>query len=201
MIVHPRGPSPLPSQQVPRPFVQTTSYPPHKTNRPNLRQPRPTAPPIFVTTSRHADQPSGSKGKPSGQKAGRRRKDQWDPIPVTYAELFSNLIDSGYIKSIPARPRKPPFPKWYDVNIRCDYHSGIPCHSTEDCTILKNKVRNLIREGKLKFEKSDRPVELEYPSRAKAKMSKREKECVTMLIEEHDSQTFKRRRILGDNKA
>ena len=76
MIVHPRGPSPLPYQQVPRPSVQTTSYPPHETDRPNLRQPRPTAPPIFVTTSRHANQPSGSKGKPSGQKAGRRRKDQ-----------------------------------------------------------------------------------------------------------------------------
>ena len=75
MIVHPRGPSSLPYQQVPRPSVQTTSYPPHGTDRPNLRQPRPTAPPIFVTTSRHADQPNGSRGKPSGQKVGRRRKD------------------------------------------------------------------------------------------------------------------------------
>ena len=58
MAVLPRGPSPLPHQQVFRPSVQTTSYPPHGTDRPNLRQPRPTAPPIFVTTSRHADQPS-----------------------------------------------------------------------------------------------------------------------------------------------
>ena len=65
MTVHPRGPSPLPHQQVLRPSMQTTSYPPHGTDRPNLRQPRPTAPPIFVATSRHADQQSGSGGKPN----------------------------------------------------------------------------------------------------------------------------------------
>ena len=115
--------------------------------------------------------------------------------------LLPNLTNSGHIKPIQARPRRPPFPNWYDVNIRCDYHSGVLGHSTEDCTNLKNKVQNLIQEGKLKFEKSDGPVEVKYPSRAKAKMSKQEKECITMLIEEHDSQTFKRRWILGDNEA
>ena len=168
---------------------------------PNLRQPTLTTPPSFVTMSRPINQPSSSRGKPSEQKAAMWRKNQWDPIPVTYAELLPKLIDSGHIKPIQARPRRPPFPNWYDVNIRCDYHSGVPGHSTEDCTILKNKVRNLIQEGKLRFEKSDGSAEVEYPSRAKAKMSKREKECVSMLIKEHDSQTFKRRRILGDNEA
>ena len=65
MAVHPRGPSPLTHQQVPRPSVQTTSYLPRRTDRPNLRQPRPTAPPVFMATSRHANQPSGSRGQPS----------------------------------------------------------------------------------------------------------------------------------------
>ena len=128
-------------------------------------------------------------------------KNQWDPIPVTYAELLPKVIDSGHIKPIQGRPRRPPFPNWYDVNIRCDYHSGVSGHSIKDCTIFKNKIQNLIEEGKLKFKKLDEPVEVEYPSRAKAKMLKREKECVSMLVEEHDSQTFKRRRILGDNEA
>ena len=63
-----------------------------------------------MATSRHADQPSGLMGKPNRQEAVRRRKDQWNPIPVTYAELLPNLIDSGHIKPIPTRPRKPPFP-------------------------------------------------------------------------------------------
>ena len=51
MAVHPRGPSPLAHQQVPRPSVQTTSYLPRRIGRPNLRQPRPTAPPAFVAIS------------------------------------------------------------------------------------------------------------------------------------------------------
>ena len=58
--VHPRGPSPLPNRQVPRPFVQTTSYLTHRTDRPNLRQPRPTAPPAFIATSRPVDRSNGS---------------------------------------------------------------------------------------------------------------------------------------------
>ena len=71
MVVHPRGPSPLPHQQVPRPSVQTTNYLPHRTDHPNLRQPRPIAPPTFVATSRHADQPSDSRGKPSRRKINK----------------------------------------------------------------------------------------------------------------------------------
>ena len=35
-VVHPRGQSPSPKQQVPRPFVPTTSYLPRKTDCPNL---------------------------------------------------------------------------------------------------------------------------------------------------------------------
>ena len=127
----------------------------------------------------------------------------------------------------------------------------------------------MIEEGKLKFEKSDELTEVEYPSRAKAKITRQEKEapseaipkkaamtkekvpiakvrknegsssstteglkersckpnrereknrlqdstqglkqmfveqneCVTTLIEEHNSRTLKRRRILVDNEA
>ena len=49
--VHPRGLSPLPNQQVPRPFIQTSSHLPRETDRPNLRQPMPIAPPAFMATS------------------------------------------------------------------------------------------------------------------------------------------------------
>ena len=51
MAVHPRGPSPLPHQQIPRPFIQTTSHLPRKTDRSNLRQLIPTAPSAFMATS------------------------------------------------------------------------------------------------------------------------------------------------------
>ena len=49
--VHSRGQSPSPNQQVPRPFVQTTSYLPHGIGHPDLRQPMPTTPPAFLAIS------------------------------------------------------------------------------------------------------------------------------------------------------
>ena len=66
--MHSQGQSPSPNQQVPRSFVQTTSYLPCRTDRPNLRQPRPIASPAFRTTSRPTDLPNASRGKPNGQK-------------------------------------------------------------------------------------------------------------------------------------
>ena len=64
--VHHRGPSPLPNQQVPRPFVQTMSHLPRKTRRPNLRQRIPTASPVFMATSRPVDWSNSSKDKSNG---------------------------------------------------------------------------------------------------------------------------------------
>ena len=66
--MHSRDQSPSPNRQVPRPFVLTMSYLPRRTDRPNLRQPRPTAPSTFRTTSRSTDLPNASRGKPNGQK-------------------------------------------------------------------------------------------------------------------------------------
>ena len=83
MAVHPRGPLPLPNQWVPRPFIQTMSHLPCGIDRPNLRQPTPTAPPAFMTTSRPTNQPSNSRGKPNRQKIDKN-KPRWDHIPVTY---------------------------------------------------------------------------------------------------------------------
>ena len=107
--VHPRGQSPLPNQQAPRPFVPTTSYLPRGTDRPNLRQPRPTAPPAFRTTSRPTDLPDASRGKPNGKKL-EKDKPRWDSIPITYTELFPKLIQSGHIKPAQFAPLRPPFP-------------------------------------------------------------------------------------------
>ena len=92
--------------------------------------------------------------------------------------MLPKLIDSGHIKPIQARPHRPPFPNWYDVNIRCDYHSGVPGHSIEDCTNFKNKIQNLIGEGKLKFENLDGLAEVEDPSRVKVEMPRQEKKAL-----------------------
>ena len=50
-----------------------------------------------------------------------------------------------------------PYPRWYNKNARCDYHSDNRGHSTEDCTGLKRKVHDLIKVGALAFDDKDVP--------------------------------------------
>ena len=52
---------------------------------------------------------------------------------------------------------RPPYPRWYNKNARCDYHSGNRGHSTEHCTSLKQIVHNLIKTGALAFDDEDVP--------------------------------------------
>ena len=261
--MHFRGQSPSLNQQVPRPFVRTTSYLPRRTNRPNLRQPRPTASPAFKTTSRPTDLLSASRGKPNGQKI-EKKKPWWDPIPICYTELFPKLVRSDHIEPVQFAPLGPPFPRWYNAHTRCDYRGGNPGHPTKNCTSLKSKVQELINDGKLTFEDLDGPTEVKDPFRTKVDMAKQKEEtpkepnfekttmpkekvpiakagsstttkgskersckpngeqekstfwdstqglermffeqneCVTTLIEEHNSRTLKRRRTLGRDEA
>ena len=63
---------------------------------------------------------------------------------MSYGELLPILIQNYGISIIPARPRRLPYPKGYDINARCEYHGGVRGHSTKDCMILKDKVQSLI---------------------------------------------------------
>src|ERR1051325_205704 len=42
-------------------------------------------------------------------------------------------------------------PRDFDENARSDFHSGAPCHNTENCMALKHKVQDLLDEGKILF--------------------------------------------------
>ena len=86
--------------------------------------------------------------------------------------MLPKLIDYGFIVPIQGRPHNPPFPKWYDVNTRCNYHSEVLGHSVEDCSTLKHEVQNLIRDGRLKFEEPNEPAGLENPSWEKVNMTR-----------------------------
>ena len=73
-------------------------------------------------------------------------------------------------------PLRSPFPRWYNAHTRCDYHVGNPGHSTENCTALKQKIQDLINDGKQKFEDLDRPTEIEDPSKTNVEIMRQEKE-------------------------
>ena len=73
-------------------------------------------------------------------------------LPVSYAQLLPLLVQKYKIPIIPAKPRKPPYPKWYDFNAQCEYHGGVQGHSTESYTPLKDKVQVLINADPTKFQ-------------------------------------------------
>ena len=64
-------------------------------------------------------------------------KAKFDPILMTYTELYPKLVLYGSLLPMDIPLIQPPYPKWYNENARCDYHFGNRGHSTENCTMLK----------------------------------------------------------------
>ena len=86
---------------------------------------------------------------PRGNK--RKRTKVYHSLPMTYRELLLVLIQNYEISVILARPRRPSYPKRYDVNTKCEYHGGVGRHSMENCTAFKDKVQSLIYVDPIKF--------------------------------------------------
>ena len=128
-----------------------------------------------MATSLPVNRLNNSKGKSSGQKI-EKDKPRWDPIPISYTELFPKLVRSGHIRLVQFAPLRTPFPRWYNAHTRYDYHGENLGHPTENCTTLKYKVRDLINNEKLKFEDLDRPIEVEDSSRTKVEMPRQKEE-------------------------
>ena len=70
---------------------------------------------------------------------------------MSYTDLFHYLITNNLVAPVYLEPLKPPYPKWYDPDARCDYHNGNVGHSIESCRAFKYKVQSLIRKGVLNF--------------------------------------------------
>ena len=76
---------------------------------------------------------------------------------MTYTELYPKLVQGGLLSSIDIPPLQPSYPRGYNENVHCDYHSGNRGHSIENCTSLKRKVQDLIKKRELTFEDEDIP--------------------------------------------
>ena len=62
---------------------------------------------------------------------------------------MGKLLAQGAITLIPAGKTPDPLPKSYDHSRRCEYHSGMVGHSTDDCFSLKHKIQDLIDDGRI----------------------------------------------------
>ncbi|XP_039036137.1 uncharacterized protein LOC120172855 [Hibiscus syriacus] len=98
-----------------------------------------------------------------GARDPRRGRLQFDPIPVSYKELFHDLYDRHLVSPYHVIPIQPPYPKWYDANVKCDYHGGNPGHSIENCTAFKKVVQALRRRNVINFGDSEQPKVAQNP--------------------------------------
>ena len=80
-----------------------------------------------------------------------KRTKMYHSLPMSYGELLLILTQNYEISIIPAKPRRLPFPKGYNLNTRCEYHERVRGHSTENCTTFKDKVQSLIDANLTKF--------------------------------------------------
>lgn len=72
-----------------------------------------------------------------------RPKQIIEPIPMTYTELYSKLLEAGVVSPVPLSEIKPPFPSWYDPEAHCEYHASGAGHNLENCMAFKRKVQSL----------------------------------------------------------
>ena len=49
-------------------------------------------------------------------------KPRLDPLPMSYTELFPQLVAAKLITPFQPEPLKPSFPYWYNPDARCEYH-------------------------------------------------------------------------------
>ena len=94
------------------------------------------------------------------------------PYPITYTELLPMLTENHLVILVHLAPLKPLFPKWYNVNARCNYHVGIPSHLTEDCIAFKYMVQGLVMVGVLKFKNINRSNGIESLFRPKVELKR-----------------------------
>lgn len=71
-----------------------------------------------------------------------------DPVSMLYAQLLRHLLD---LRLVELRTMGPPIklPASYDVNAKCDFHSGAAGHDIERCYTFKNKFQDLIEREPL----------------------------------------------------
>ncbi|XP_058755192.1 uncharacterized protein LOC131628376 [Vicia villosa] len=98
--------------------------------------------------AQHCDQPQVAVVQIPRQNAGQnqnraaRPKKEFDPIPMTYTELYPHLVQLGLITTRSFTPRDPP-PAGFRDDLHCEFHQGAAGHDLEHCYALKARVQDL----------------------------------------------------------
>jgi hypothetical protein len=99
----------------------------------------------------HQQQPRQQALQPFNNKNRVQRRPQFDPIPISNAELLPSLIERNVVQTR-APPRVPAtLPWWYKIDCFCVFHQGAHGHDIEDFWVLKSEVQRLTRANVISF--------------------------------------------------
>ncbi|KAL5142092.1 hypothetical protein HKD37_09G025331 [Glycine soja] len=126
-------------------------------------------------------------------------KDKFSPIPMAYSELWLSLLENDLVVAIPGKVFQPPYPKWYNSNATCAYHSGAPGHNIDSCLPFNhggasvNAIEKDRPSGSKRLEDVATSRRFIYQSLQAACMVSRgggeSDECLFHLRESHDMET------------
>jgi len=150
---------PPPIPYMPYPYIAAASQHPYpQPNQPRMpfHLPFPTQSQVPLgtlpqqTPRQNSNPPTDRQRPPNNQD---RKPVQFDPIPMSYTDLFRHLQQNSLISPRSMKPLEPPFPRWYDPDAKCEFHAGAMGHTTESCRGLKYVVQDLINAKWLNFKK------------------------------------------------
>ncbi|KAK9011582.1 hypothetical protein V6N11_044429 [Hibiscus sabdariffa] len=111
---------------------------------------------VIIGQSNQAVAPTTSAQSSSKQetrnRGERKERPNFTPIPIRYEELFPQLVEQRLVVPRYIAPIQPPYPPWFNPNVKSDYHAGNPGHHIENCTAFKYVVEQLLKPGMLSFE-------------------------------------------------
>ncbi|XP_015081378.1 uncharacterized protein LOC107025006 [Solanum pennellii] len=89
---------------------------------------------------------SGSRGAQRKSNCPYTSKKKFTPLGESYSSLFQKLRKIEAIECIPPH-RLNPNALGFQAKEKCEYHSGAPGHSTDNCWTLKGAIEKLIEHG------------------------------------------------------
>ncbi|XP_050889563.1 uncharacterized protein LOC127094832 [Lathyrus oleraceus] len=98
-------------------------------------------------------QPRAQAPRQIAQNHNKRQGDRvtFNPIPMSYTELYPSLLQKGLVVPRPMRPPPDCLPPWYNPNAHYPFHEGSLGHDLEGYYALKHRVRELIDSKILSF--------------------------------------------------
>ena len=156
---YPRNPTPRYTSNTytpgPRFSGQTMSQPPPQNYQHYSQQSN------FPTTSQYSQPPSQQTANPpsqqymTDQRPNTRPRYNFPPLPAPPSLIYRQLLAAGRMQPVPPPPPlQPPYPSYHNPNAFCEYHSGAPGHTIDNCNLLKRKLQWMIHEGQLTFSTS-----------------------------------------------